>query len=133
MKTKLAFYRVLTLVLTLTAMAAQPLRAADATSFDPTRVAVTAKSMSGYPIGFVAICPVAQCPEERERTSSGHPKWLEGNGQAINASVYPELRAAYGATVPDFRGLFLRGYGSQSHSQNTQFLVSVTVILKEPE
>ena len=33
------------------------------------------------------------------------------------ARVYPELRALIGATVPDLRGMFLRGHGSRSHLQ----------------
>ena len=31
---------------------------------------------------------------------------------------YPELFALMGGQVPDLRGLFLRGYGAQSHAQN---------------
>ena len=30
------------------------------------------------------------------------------------ARVYPELAAMYGSAVPDFRGLFLRGFGGES-------------------
>jgi hypothetical protein len=46
-------------------------------------------------------------------------------------TAYPELRAALGGTsaVPDFRGLFLRGYGSQSHTQNNGTTVGVTSTL----
>lgn len=128
MKAKMAFLRVLALIMMFTALVSQPpfVRAADSTSFDPTLVELTAKSVSGYPIGFVAICPVAKCPEEDERTKDGHPKWLEANGQTINAAVYPELSAYYGPTVPDFRGLFLRGYGSQTHAQNNGSTVGIT-------
>jgi len=32
--------------------------------------------------------------------------------------VYPELATVYGARVPDLQGLFLRGWGSQSHNKN---------------
>lgn len=35
-------------------------------------------------------------------------------GISIADSVYPELVALIGASVPDYRGLFLRGHGSQT-------------------
>lgn len=37
--------------------------------------------------------------------------WLECNGQSTAA--YPVLAAIIGANVPDYRGIFLRGWGSQ--------------------
>ena len=43
--------------------------------------------------------------------------------------AYPELFALTGATVPDLGGLFLRGYGSQSHSQNNGTQVGITSTL----
>ena len=39
---------------------------------------------------------------------------------------YPELFALMGGQVPDLRGLFLRGYGSQSHTQQNGSSVGVT-------
>ena len=38
--------------------------------------------------------------------------WLECNGQSTTG--YPELAAVVGATVPDLRGRFLRGFGGNS-------------------
>lgn len=32
--------------------------------------------------------------------------------------LYPEFRAKFGASVPNYKGMFLRGYGSQSHTKN---------------
>jgi hypothetical protein len=45
--------------------------------------------------------------------------------------AYPELRAVLGgaSAVPDLRGLFLRGYGSQSHAQENGSTVGVTSTL----
>jgi hypothetical protein len=40
--------------------------------------------------------------------------------------VYPELFALTGANVPDYRGLFLRGHGSQVHVQENGSEVGVT-------
>jgi hypothetical protein len=40
--------------------------------------------------------------------------------------AYPELFALLGGQVPDLRGLFLRGYGSQVHSQNNGSTVGIT-------
>lgn len=42
-------------------------------------------------------------------------KWLECDGCTVNASRYPKL-AALMTSVPDYRGVFLRGYGSVSSS-----------------
>jgi hypothetical protein len=49
--------------------------------------------------------------------------------------TYPELSAALGgaAAVPDLRGLFLRGYGSHSHSQENGTTVGVTSTLHASE
>ena len=61
---------------------------------------------SGVPIGTVIAWPVNSLPQE-----SG--TWLECNGQSCAA--YPKLVAVLGrSTVPDYRGLFLRGYGSRT-------------------
>lgn len=38
--------------------------------------------------------------------------WLECNGQSTSA--YPALAVVVGANVPDYRGIFLRGLGSQT-------------------
>mgnify|MGYP000755089548 CR=1 FL=1 len=88
---------------------AQPVLGADATSFDPTKVAVEAKSSGGVPVGTIISWPVATNPEDMDN-------WLECNGQSISPSVYPELFAVLGNSVPDLRGLFLRGYGAQTSS-----------------
>jgi hypothetical protein len=77
--------------------------AADATSFDPTKVSVVAKSSGGVPVGTVVAWPVATNPPDMD-------KWLECNGQSISSTVYPELYALIGGTVPDYRGEFLRGH-----------------------
>jgi hypothetical protein len=41
-------------------------------------------------------------------------------------SAYPELYALVGGTVPDYRGLFLRGQGSQVHAQENGTTIGVT-------
>ena len=99
--------------------------AADATSFDPTKVQITAKATSSIPVGTVISWPVATDPTDMQNPD-GTYNWLECNGQSISQTVYPELFAIIGAKVPDYRGLFLRGYGQQSHSQNNGSAVGVT-------
>ena len=59
---------------------------------------------------------------------------MDGQGTAVAPStslpsVYPALRALYGARVPDFSGLFLRGFGSQSHAQENGTTIGVTSTL----
>lgn len=41
-------------------------------------------------------------------------KWIECNGQST--SGYSDLAAVVGSNVPDYQGVFLRGYGSQTSS-----------------
>ena len=108
-------------------MSALPLtvHAADATSFNPTTVKVTAKPISSIPVGTIISWPVAQNPADW-RNPDGSYNWLECNGQSITKAAYPELFALMGGLVPDLRGLFLRGYGSQSHVQNNGSTVGVT-------
>ena len=50
-------------------------------------------------------------PAEETPTSGG--VWLECNGQTI-PSKYKRLRELIGNKTPDYRGMFLRGYGSQT-------------------
>ena len=40
--------------------------------------------------------------------------------------AYPELFVLLGGQVPDLRGLFLRGYGSQTYAQNNGSTVGIT-------
>lgn len=62
---------------------------------------------SGVPIGTVITWASGSDPEDGT--------WLECNGQSCTA--YPQLVAVLGkSTVPDYRGVFLRGYGSHSSS-----------------
>ena len=62
---------------------------------------------SGVPIGTVITWPSARNPEDGT--------WLECNGQSCAA--YPQLVAVLGSNrVPDYRGVFLRGYGSRTSS-----------------
>lgn len=88
-------------------LSALPVFGADSTSFDPTRVVVTAKGSGGVPVGTIIAWPVATNPDDMDN-------WLECNGQSVNPSVYPELSAVIGLQVPDLRGLFLRGMGGNS-------------------
>lgn len=84
-----------------------PVLAADSTSFDPTKVMVQSVATSSIPIGTVIAWPSASWPANADN-------WLECNGQRISSAVYPELVALVGSRVPDYRGIFLRGLGSQT-------------------
>ena len=87
-------------------LASSPIHGADATSFDPTKIAVVAKGSGGVPVGTIISWPVAANPTDMDN-------WLECNGQSISPSVYPELFAVLGGQTPDLRGLFLRGHGGE--------------------
>ena len=68
-----------------------------------TRYSVEQKA-SGVPVGTVITWASANNPNE-------NGTWLECNGQSCTA--YPELVRVLGFnTVPDYRGVFLRGLGS---------------------
>ena len=66
-------------------VAVSPSVAGDATSFDPTRVAVVAKGAGGVPVGTIVAWPVAKNPPDMDN-------WLECNGQTVNATV-PDTHA----------------------------------------
>ena len=65
------------------------------------------ETSAGVPIGTIIAWASSNDPEDGT--------WLECNGQSCAA--YPLLVAVLGkSTVPDYRGVFLRGYGSHSSS-----------------
>ena len=64
----------------------------------------TVEKSSGVPIGTVVAWPSHIMP-----TDGG--TWLLCNGQSTAA--YPQLKAVVGSNVPNYQGIFLRGYGSQ--------------------
>ena len=85
---------------------ALPVMAADGTSFNPTTISVKSVGAS-IPVGTVITWPSNSWPSDRDN-------WLECNGQSISSAVYPELVGVVGSRVPDYRGIFLRGQGSQT-------------------
>ena len=86
------------------------LSAADAVTFNPLAIQITPKGAGGgVPVGTVIAWPTASSPSGQDSD-----KWLECNGQSINQAAYPELFAVIGGKIPDYRGVFLRGYGSQT-------------------
>lgn len=69
-----------------------------------TRLTKEENQASGVPVGTVITWASANNPNE-------NGTWLECNGQSCTA--YPDLVKVLGAnTVPDYRGVFLRGLGS---------------------
>ena len=96
-------------ILTITSMtlsSLSPASAGDSCSFSPPSVTAVAPAGGSVPVGTVIHWPFSGNPEG---WSEG--KWLECNGQSISSATYPELYAVAGSTVPDLRGLFLRGTG----------------------
>ena len=80
--------------------------AADGTSFNPTTISVKSGGAS-IPVGPVITWPSNSWPSDRDN-------WLECNGQSISSAVYPELVGVVGGNVPNYQGVFLRGYGGQT-------------------
>lgn len=83
--------------------------------------------LSELPVGFIMTWPNATNPE-------GYDEYfLDCDGRTIQAADYPELvRVLAGdeateCRVPNYGGLFLRGYGSQQHTQQNGILNGVTV------
>ena len=80
--------------------------AADGTSFNPTTISVKSVGAS-IPVGTVITWPSNSWPSDRDN-------WLECSGQSISSAVYPELVGVVGGNVPNYQGVFLRGYGGQT-------------------
>ena len=80
--------------------------AADGTSFNPTTISVKSVGAS-IPVGTVITWPSNSWPSDRDN-------WLECNGQSISSAVYPELVGVIGWNIPNYQGVFLRGYGGQT-------------------
>ena len=80
--------------------------AAGGTSFNPTTISVKSVGAS-IPVGTVITWPSNSWPSDRDN-------WLECNGQSISSAVYPELVGVVGWNVPNYQGVFLRGYGGQT-------------------
>lgn len=106
-----------------------PATATDSTSFDPTTIPISTQSSdSGVPVGTIVAWPSATLPagmnqaacvsaaSDAEASEKGC-EWLICDGSTIKASAYPELSALVGKTLPDYRGVFLRGHGSQTHTK----------------
>lgn len=66
------------------------------------------------PVGTVLPWPVATDPQ----FSSLEEEWHECDGTTLSETDYPEITSVLGtSTLPDYRGLFLRGYGYSTHQQ----------------
>ena len=114
------------LALALLLLASTHVQALDAT-FDPTAYTVTPVAGQGIPIGTVVAWPVHTNPSDMEN-------WLDCDGRTVQAEEYPELvrilsggSAATSVRVPNYGGLFLRGFGSQTHTQQNGILYGVTM------
>ena len=62
-------------------------------------VDTTVANVIGTPVGCIMIWTTINIPTN----------WLECNGQAVSQSLYPQLYTIM-TTVPDLRGVFVRGY-----------------------
>lgn len=98
--------------LLLSLLLALPAGAADSTSFNPLPIPISATSTS-VPVGTIIAWPSNSLPP----LEGGLQKWAECNGARLPQANHPELLAAMGTTtLPNYRGIFLRGHGSQRHT-----------------
>ena len=95
-------------------------------TYDPSAALVTPYVPKYIPIGTVIAWPVLTNPADME-------KWLDCDGRRIEATDYPELvrvlsgsASATSVRIPNYSGLFLRGYGSQTYAQQNGTLHGVT-------
>jgi len=65
----------------------------------------------------VIAWPLSTLPTDTELD-----KWLECNGQAVNATLYPKL-AVLMSNTPNYQGVFLRGYGSHIVITTIQYYI----------
>ena len=103
---KNSFLRIVAFIFVLGLGIAQPSFSLDSTGFNPATVSVQSVG-SSIPVGTVITWPSSSWPPDADN-------WLECNGQAINSTVYPELVGVIGWNVPNYQGVFLRGYGGQT-------------------
>ena len=74
------------------------------------------------PVGSVITWPSGNLPDWMT-----HGDYLECNGQNFDIAKYPKLYKALGTNrVPNYSGIFLRGYGSRSYSQNNGSQLGIT-------
>lgn len=91
-----------------------------------TNIETTLATKAFIPIGLICSWPVATNPLDWYN-SEGIQAWFDCNGQTFNTNVYPDLYRVLGTNrIPDYRGLFLRGHGSQTHIQNNGSLIGNT-------
>jgi hypothetical protein len=83
-------------------------------SLDVTRTSMN--PASGVPIGTIIIWGAENNPADGT--------WLDCDGQST--ASYPELAAIYGTNIPDYRGMFLRGYGSTTINYGTYGAIAHT-------
>ena len=103
---KNSFLRIVAFIFVLGLGIAQPSFSLDSTGFNPATVSVQSVG-SSIPVGTVITWPSSSWPPDADN-------WLGCNGQAINSTVYPELVGVIGWNVPNYQGVFLRGYGGQT-------------------
>lgn len=118
------------LIVFMLALSFSPTLAADATSFDPTPIPVASQGISSIPVGTVIAWPSSIMPRatngvipsqsacltvaNADQADAAGCEWLEADGSHINGAAYPELVALVGGSLPDFRGIFLRGRGGNA-------------------
>lgn len=100
--------RSIILAITVAILSSCPVFAKHSNDFNPLPISIQSESKSaGVPVGTIIVWPVSINPVDMDN-------WLECNGQSITQAQYPELYAIVGSSVPDYRGLFLRGVGGNS-------------------
>ena len=77
-------------------------------------VDTTVANVIGTPVGCIMIWPTSTIPTN----------WLECNGQSVSQSLYPQLYAVM-TTLPDLRGVFVRGFDNGRGTDTNRTLGSL--------
>ncbi|MBO6293727.1 MAG: tail fiber protein [Selenomonas sp.] len=99
-------------------------KTSDGTSAIPRATITVPLSTQGSVKGVTPVGGVIIWPKDSDPNTSSIV-WLECNGQSYDTNKYKKLYKALGSNkVPNFQGMFLRGSGSQSFSQDNGSLSS---------
>lgn len=90
----------------------------DALEEEISSVSSAVSSITSICVGTIIAWPTGNNPSDYK--SGSLYNWLDCDGSTFSKSSYPDLyRVLGGSTLPNYKGMFLRGYGSRSSGGTT--------------